>query len=67
MALCDICGKGPAPEHGGVTVYRQNATGQPGIWRCRAHADAPVETELQQIVDAIEGRGLDAALKGTNG
>lgn len=53
---CHICGKGPAPEHGGVTVYRQNEKGVPGIWACEQHRKAPVDPETQDIVDIIEGK-----------
>lgn len=36
---CEICGMGPID---GVTVYRQNAKGQPGVWRCADHRQAAV-------------------------
>ena len=32
---CEICGRGPAE---GVDVFRVNAKGVPGVWRCKAHA-----------------------------
>lgn len=51
---CLICGLGPAPEHGGVTVYRQNAFGETGVWACRAHRTAPVDAEEQRLVDILE-------------
>lgn len=57
MAICEICTRGPAPEHGGVTVFRQNAKGEPGIWRCAAHNHAPVDPEVAEIVSIIEGGG----------
>ncbi len=53
--LCDVCQRGPSPERGGVAVYRQNPVGElPAVWRCREHRDAPVDPEVQDIVDAIE-------------
>ncbi len=52
--ICEVCARGPAPERGGVAVYRQNAFGVPGIWRCAEHRTAPVDPEVQEIVDAIE-------------
>jgi hypothetical protein len=54
MATCEICGRGPAPEHGGISVFRHNEKGQPGIWRCAVHNDAPVDPEVAEIVIAIE-------------
>jgi len=53
--LCEICRRGPAPEHGSIGVHRQNAKGQPGIWRCDAHNELPVDPIVQEIIDAIEG------------
>jgi hypothetical protein len=51
---CYICGKGPAPEHGGGTVYRVNEKGRLGIWACREHNRQPVDPEVQEITDIIE-------------
>jgi hypothetical protein len=51
---CEICGKGPAPEHGGVTVFRQNETGVAGIWRCREHRKAAVDPEVEDITSIID-------------
>lgn len=52
---CEVCGKGPAQ---GVSVFRANAKGVPGIWRCRAHLSSeqaekmPDETiRLVNIID----------------
>src|SRR5687767_5287963 len=59
MARCEICGRGPAPEHGGVTVIRQNEKGQAGIWRCMPHSDTTLDPETQRLVDVIEDRAPD--------
>jgi len=48
---CVICQKGPED---GVALYRQNETGVQGIWACAEHRTAPVDPEVQDIVDAIE-------------
>lgn len=53
---CVICQKGP--QHG-VSLFRINATGQRGFWACRKHrsqTDAPVDPELDRLVDVLEGR-----------
>lgn len=57
MSACEVCGRGPAPEEGGVAVYRQNEPGQmPAVWRCVEHPNAPIEPEVQELMDAICGR-----------
>jgi hypothetical protein len=38
----------------GVTVYRQNATGRPGIWRCRAHNEAIIHPDVKDLTDLLE-------------
>ena len=51
---CVICKKGPAD---GVSLFRINATGKPGLWACRKHrgqTDAPVDPELDALVGHIE-------------
>lgn len=53
MAQCVVCGRGPTDKPP-VTVYRQNPTGQAGIWACELHATAPVDPEVKAIVTAIE-------------
>lgn len=50
-SVCHVCGLGPAV---GVTVYRQNETGIPGVWACRAHSTVPLDPETQDLIDAIE-------------
>lgn len=57
---CHVCDKGPAPEHGGVTVYRQNPEGElPAVWACAEHRSAPVDSETQRIVDVLEGKPVN--------
>lgn len=53
---CCICRKGL--DQVGV-LHRINAKGQPGIWVCtgdRSKTDAPVDPELDQLVNVIAGR-----------
>lgn len=49
---CEICGRGPAE---GVSIFRQNAYGEPGIWRCKACNEQPIDPEVKEIVEIIEG------------
>ena len=58
MMQCVICKKGPAE---GVTVFRINAKGKPGLWACAKHrsqTDAPVDPELDNLVAVLEGRQM---------
>lgn len=51
---CLFCGKGPAE---GVTVFRVNAKGQPGVWACEKHikqTDAVIDPAVKQIADAFK-------------
>lgn len=61
---CCICQKGPADRDGGVTVYRVNATGVPGIWACENHikqTDAPpLDPEFKAVCDALSGKRVNA-------
>jgi hypothetical protein len=57
---CELCGKGPAD---GVTVFRVNAVGVEGIWRCRKcitseQADKldPEGVRIANIIDPPERR-----------
>lgn len=52
--LCEVCRKGP-PD--GLSVFRVNPKGQPGIWRCRAHLDSPPDPDLDRAVREIERVG----------
>ena len=57
MSACCICNKGPQQ---GVTVFRVNAKGVPGIWACDKHlkqTDAPkVDAEVREITRILENR-----------
>lgn len=54
---CVICQKGPM---NGVTLYRINAKGQPGLWACDRHygqTDGPPRSEENMaIVRVLEGK-----------
>lgn len=45
---CEVCGGCP---QNGVDLYRVNAKGQPGRWRCRTHVTP--DSDLQRIVETI--------------
>lgn len=62
MIICEICGRGPAPEHGGVSVVRQNTKGVTGIWRCLAHNEVVMDAGVKRIVDVLEGVDVDEDL-----
>lgn len=47
---CEVCGKAPWD---GVTLLRQNAKGQPGIWRCESHSK-PAPPDLAQAIAEIQ-------------
>lgn len=53
---CLFCQKGIAE---GVTLYRVNAKGQPGVWACAKHigqTDAKVDPEVREISEILAGR-----------
>jgi hypothetical protein len=51
---CNVCGKGPAD---GVSVFRVNEKGVPGIWACEKHIDLKlVNPETKDIVHILEGK-----------
>lgn len=55
MGGCLFCRKGPAE---GVSLFRVNAKGQPGVWACAQHigrTDAKIDPEVHHIVQIIEG------------
>jgi hypothetical protein len=57
---CIFCRKGPAD---GVSLFRINAKGQPGVWACRPHmkrTDATIPEEVGDIVSIIEGEARKA-------
>jgi hypothetical protein len=49
LAHCEICHRSED-----VTLWRMNAFGVDGIWRCTAHRTFTVESTLQDIVDVLE-------------
>ena len=49
---CHICGKHPGM---GVTVYRQNAKGGPGVFACDEH-DQRRDAETHRVVAEIEAQ-----------
>lgn len=53
---CHVCGLGPA---NGVTVYRQNETGVPGVWACLIHSECQVAPDVAEIVTIIERDNRD--------
>lgn len=56
MSTCAVCHRGPVE---GVSIFRMNATGQPGLWACndhKDHFDGRVPDEVAEIVRAIEGK-----------
>ena len=53
---CLFCHKGPMH---GVTVYRVNAKGQPGVWACAKHikqTDAIIPEDVKTIASIIDRR-----------
>lgn len=58
MAMrCLFCQKGPAQ---GVSVYRVNAKGQPGVWACERHmknTDAKIDPEIKALSEALADQG----------
>ncbi len=57
MTECCICRKGPLHTQGGISVYRINAKGIPGIYACEKHLPqtdaAPLDPEVKKLVDTI--------------
>lgn len=49
---CEICGKSPAD--GETTLFRQNAKGQSGIWRCEEHNHKFVPLDVAQTVAKLQ-------------
>lgn len=53
MDGCLFCGKK------GITLFRINAKGQPGVWACAEHignTDASVDEGTRKIVEALDPR-----------
>lgn len=53
---CMHCGKSPA-QHG-ITLLRQNAKGETGIWACEACNRLPIDDELAQDIAELQ-RGIE--------
>jgi hypothetical protein len=55
---CRVCGRGPNPIDGGITVYNYGPKTDPVVWYCRDDYPAPseLEPETLEIVDLIEGQ-----------
>lgn len=56
---CLFCQKGPAQ---GVSLFRVNAKGQPGVWACERHigqTDAAVDDDVRGIVSALKSKPQD--------
>jgi len=56
VSKCCVCQKGPEE---GVSLYRINEKGVPGIWACMKHlkqTGAPVDPELDELVRVLEGK-----------
>lgn len=54
MFECAVCGRGPSD---GITVYRMNAKGEPGLWACNEHKDhfdGRIPDDVLGITPAIE-------------
>ena len=55
MFRCHVCGQGPEE---GVSTYRQNEKGQPGIFACMTHTRVDVDPVVERLVAAIEKKDL---------
>ena len=55
---CIVCDKGPM---NGITVYRLNKKGVPGVWACKEHVvnsdRQPLDPELVEQVAVLERLG----------
>lgn len=47
---CFKCGCSPQDE----ALFRQNEKGVKGIWACAWHRAAPVDSQVQELVDVIQ-------------
>ena len=56
MFQCHVCGQGPRD---GVSTYRQNEKGQPGVFACIAHTQKSPDELVAKIVAQIERKGID--------
>lgn len=54
---CAVCGKGP-PD--GVSVFRMNEKGGPGLWACNEHKDhfdSHMPDDVLELTRLLEGQG----------
>jgi hypothetical protein len=54
MRGCLFCGKGLRE---GVSLFRINVKGQPGVWACKKHikqTDAEIDPVVLEIVSTVE-------------
>lgn len=54
---CLFCQKGPAQ---GVSLFRVNAKGQPGVWACERHigqTDSQPNADVATLVNALSRKG----------
>ena len=49
---CEICGK--SPSNGTTALFRQNAKGEIGIWRCEEHNRKQADHEVAQLVAELQ-------------
>jgi len=54
--ICEICYKGIGD---GVALFRQNAKGQIGIWRCTACNKKRIAPDVLEIVQAVQEAGKE--------
>ena len=55
---CEICHRHPIRD--AIALYRVNAKGQPGIWRCEEHLEPAtyIDPIVQDITHIIEDANL---------
>lgn len=55
---CAVCNRGPAE---GISIFRMNEKGQPGLWACNEHKDhfdGRIDDDLAKLVRTLEGKKL---------
>ena len=48
---CEQCGRSPQD---GITLFRQNAKGQPGRWKCANCGGEAADPIVRSLVDILE-------------
>lgn len=51
MSACAVCGKGTME---GVSLYRTNEVGIPGVWACKQHYAGPPDPDMFTLVKDLE-------------